>query len=65
MLQSGDQKNALLQQLLQVVNSLVVDQQTGQLTEEAKPFAQQLKLLQAQVQDTLGRNDQRPPTPAN
>jgi len=65
MLQSGDQKNALLQQLLQVVNSLVVDQQTGQLTEEAKPFAQQLKLLQAQVQDILGRNDQRPPTPAN
>jgi len=63
MLQADDRKNALLQQLLQVVNSLVVDQQTGQLSEEAQPFAQQLQLLQSQVQDVLG-NDQGNTTPA-
>ena len=63
MLQTDDRKNALLQQLLQVVNSLVVDQQTGQLSEEAQPFAQQLQLLQSQVQDVLG-NDQGNTTPA-
>ena len=64
MLQTDDRKNALLQQLLQVVNSLVVDQQTGQLSEEAQPFAQQLQLLQSQVQDVLG-NDQGNTTPAS
>ena len=63
MLQTDDRKNTLLQQLLQVVNSLVVDQQTGQLSEEAQPFAQQLQLLQSQVQDVLG-NDQGNTTPA-
>tara|TARA_R100000501_G_C2626896_1_gene120709 strand:+ start:1897 stop:3615 length:1719 start_codon:yes stop_codon:yes gene_type:complete len=58
MLQIGDQKDQLLQQLLQVVNSLVVDQQTGQLTPEAQPFEQQLKMLQAQVADILGQSQQ-------
>ena len=58
MLQVGSEKDQLLQQLLQVVNSLVVDQQTGQLTEEAKPFEQQIKMLQAQVADILGQSQQ-------
>ena len=56
MLQIGDQKDQLLQQLMQVVNSLIVDQQTGQLTEEAQQFEQQLKMLQAQVADILGQS---------
>jgi len=58
MLQIGDQKDQLLQQLMQVVNSLIVDQQTGQLTEEAQQFEQQLKMLQAQVADILGQSQQ-------
>ena len=69
MLQVGNEKDQLLQQLLQVVNSLVVDQQTGQLTEEAQPFEQQIKMLQAQVADILGQSQQnaqqqQPRTPA-
>jgi len=58
MLQVGGEKDQLLQQLMQIINSLVVDQQTGQLTEEAKPFEQQLKMLQAQVADILGQSQQ-------
>ena len=54
MLQTGNEKDQLLQQLMQVINALVVDQQTGQLTQEAQPFAQQIKLLQAKVGDILG-----------
>ena len=59
LLQVGSEKDQLLQQLLQVINSLVVDQQTGQLTEEAKPFEQQLKMLQVQVADILGQSQQQ------
>ena len=58
LLQIGGEKDQLLQQLMQIINSLVVDQQTGQLTEEAKPFEQQLKMLQAQVADILGQSQQ-------
>ena len=58
LLQVGGEKDQLLQQLMQIINSLVVDQQTGQLTEEAKPFEQQLKMLQAQVADILGQSQQ-------
>jgi len=58
LLQVGGEKDQLLQQLMQIINSLVVDQQTGQLTEEAKPFEQQLKMLQAQVADILGQGQQ-------
>ena len=54
MLQTGSEKDQLLQQLMQIINSLVVDQQTGQLTSEAQPFEQQIKLLQAKVGDILG-----------
>ena len=54
MLQTNNDKDQVIQQLMQVVNALVVDQQTGQLTEEAQPFAQQLKLLQSKVGDILG-----------
>ena len=73
MLQVGNEKDQLLQQLLQVVNSLIVDQQTGQLTEEAQPHEQQIKLLQAKVAETLGiptqqgnaqQQQQGNPTPA-
>ena len=58
LLQVGGEKDQLLQQLMQIINSLVVDQQTGQLTEEAKPFEQQLKMLQVQVADILGQSQQ-------
>ena len=58
LLQIGGEKDQLLQQLMQVVNSLVVDQKTGQLTEEAQPFEQQIKMLQVQVADILGQSQQ-------
>jgi hypothetical protein len=64
MLQTSDQKNAVIQQLMQVVNALIVDQETGQLSEEAQPFAQQLEVLKAQVQNILGTDDKGNPTPA-
>tara|TARA_R100001463_G_scaffold42336_1_gene88838 strand:- start:5246 stop:6937 length:1692 start_codon:yes stop_codon:yes gene_type:complete len=63
MLQTGDQKNALLQQLMQIVNALVVDQETGQLNEDAQPFADKLQMIQSQVQDVLGTDDKGTPTP--
>ena len=54
-------KIQLIQQLNSVVQSLTVDQQTGQLNEEAQPFAQQLQALQQQVQTILGGGQQAAP----
>ena len=50
-------KTQLLQQLSAIVQSLVIDPQTGQLTQEAQPYAQQLQAIQQQVQ-ALSGNDQ-------
>lgn len=50
----GVQKDKLLQQLSQVVSSLTQDPQTGELTEESQPHANQLQLLQQQVAEVLG-----------
>jgi len=47
-------KTQLLQQLSSIVQSLVVDPQTGQLTEEAQPYAQQIQQIQQQVQQLAG-----------
>ena len=54
-------KIQLIQQLNSVVQSLTVDKQTGQLKEEAQPFAQQLQALQQQVQTILGGGQQAAP----
>lgn len=59
MLQTGFEKDQLLQQLMQIINSLIVDPQTGQLTEEAQGFEQQIRLLQAKVTDTLQQGGQQ------
>ena len=67
MLQVGNEKDQLLQQLMQIINSLIIDPQTGQLNEEAQSFAPQIKMLQAKVTDILGQNNgqQGNPPPAN
>jgi len=57
MLQTGNEKDQLLQQLMQVINSLIVDPQTGQLNEEAQEFAPQVQMLQAKVTDILGQSN--------
>ena len=66
MLQVGNEKDQLLQQLMQIINSLIIDPQTGQLNEESQSFAPQIKMLQAKVTDILGQNNgqQGNPTPA-
>jgi len=67
MLQTGNEKDQLLQQLMQIINSLIIDPQTGQLNEEAQDFAPQIKMLQAKVTDILGQSNgqQGNPTPAS
>jgi hypothetical protein len=67
MLQTGNEKDQLLQQLMQIINSLIIDPQTGQLNEEAQDFAPQIKMLQAKVTDILGQSNGQPgnPTPAS
>jgi len=47
-------KTQLLQQLSAIVQSLVIDPQTGQLTPEAQPYAQQIQAIQQQVQALAG-----------
>jgi len=47
-------KTQLLQQLSAIVQSLVIDPQTGQLTQEAQPYAQQIQQIQQQVQQLAG-----------
>jgi hypothetical protein len=47
-------KTQLLQQLSAIVQSLVIDPQTGQLTPEAQPYAQQIQQIQQQVQSLAG-----------
>jgi len=66
-LQTGNEKDQLLQQLMQIINSLIIDPQTGQLNEEAQDFAPQIKMLQAKVADILGQSNGQPgnPTPAS
>ena len=63
MLQTGNEKDQLLQQLMQIINSLIIDPQTGQLNEEAQDFAPQIKMLQAKVTDILGQSNGKPGNP--
>jgi hypothetical protein len=53
-LEEDHSKTQLLQQMSAIINSLTVDPQTGQLTQEAQPYAQQLQALQQQVQQLSG-----------
>jgi hypothetical protein len=48
-LKEDQTKTQLLQQMSTIIQSLIVDPQTGQLTPEAQPYAQQLQALQQQV----------------
>jgi len=48
----------LMQQMMTIIQSLIIDPQTGQMTEEAQPYAQQLQALQQQVQALSGGNPQ-------
>ena len=67
MLQVGNEKDQLIQQLMQIVNSLIVDPQTGQLNAEAQEFAPQVQMLQSKVANILGQANgkQGNPAPAN
>ena len=44
--------------MMTIIQSLVTDPQTGQLNQEAQPYAQQLQQLQQQVQ-ALSGGDQK------
>jgi len=64
MLQTGNEKDELIQQLMQVVNSLIVDPATGQLNEEAQEFAPQVQMLQSKVANILGQANGKQGNPA-
>jgi hypothetical protein len=53
-MQEDHSKTQLLQQMSAIIDSLIIDPQTGQLTQEAQPYAQQLQALQQQVQQLSG-----------
>ena len=63
-IQEDNTKTQLLMQLNTVLQSLIVDPNTGQLTEEAQPHQQQLMQLMQQVQQVLnpGGQQQQQPT---
>ena len=44
--------------MMTIIQSLIIDPQTGQMTEEAQPHAQQLQALQQQVQALSGGDSQ-------
>jgi len=58
MMQEDTARAQLIQQMMTVIQSLVTDPQTGQLNQEAQPYAQQLQQLQQQVQ-ALSGGDQK------
>jgi hypothetical protein len=53
-MQEDHSKTQLLQKMSAIIDSLIIDPQTGQLTQEAQPYAQQLQALQQQVQQLSG-----------
>jgi hypothetical protein len=62
-IQDDNTKTQLLMQLNTILQSLIVDPETGQLTEEAQPHEQQLTQIMQQVQQVLnpgGQQQQQP-----
>jgi len=57
-MQEDTSRAQLMQQMMTIIQSLIIDPQTGQMTEEAQPHAQQLQALQQQVQALSGGNPQ-------
>ena len=57
-LQEDTSRTQLIQQMMTIIQSLIIDPQTGQMTEEAQPHAQQLQALQQQVQALSGGDSQ-------
>ena len=58
-IQDDNTKTQLLAQLNTILQSLIVDAETGQLTEEAQPFEQQLTQIMQQVQQVLNPGGQQ------
>lgn len=59
-IQDDNTKTQLLMQLQTIVQSLIIDPETGQLSEEAQPYQQQLQQIMQQVQQVLNPNGQQP-----
>jgi hypothetical protein len=59
-IQDDNTKTQLLMQLQTIVQSLITDPETGQLSEEAQPYQQQLQQIMQQVQQVLNPNGQQP-----
>lgn len=58
-IQDDNTKTQLLMQLQTIVQSLITDPETGQLSEEAQPYQQQLQQIMQQVQQVLNPNGQQ------
>jgi len=58
-IQDDNTKTQLLMQLNTILQSLIVDPETGQLTEEAQPHEQQLTQIMQQVQQVLNPGGQQ------
>jgi hypothetical protein len=58
-IQDDNTKTQLLMQLNTILQSLIVDPETGQLTEEAQPYEQQLTQIMQQVQQVLNPGEQQ------
>jgi hypothetical protein len=63
-IQDDNTKTQLLMQLNTILQALIVDPETGQLTEEAQPHEQQLTQIMQQVQQVLNPGGQQQQQPA-
>ena len=61
-IEDDNTKTQLLMQLQTIMQALITDPETGQLTEEAQPYQQQLMQLMQQVQQVLNPGGQQQPT---
>ncbi len=61
-IEDDNTKTQLLMQLQTIMQALITDPDTGQLTEEAQPYQQQLMQLMQQVQQVLNPGGQQQPT---
>jgi predicted ATP-grasp superfamily ATP-dependent carboligase len=63
-IQDDNTKTQLLMQLQTILQALIVDPETGKLTEEAQPHEQQLTQIMQQVQQVLNPGGQQQQQPA-
>lgn len=64
-IRAGDMKVKLLMAAHGIIQTLVTDPSTGQLTEQAAPFAQQLAMLEQQFKQILMPQNEQPNTNTN